>query len=112
MSALQIWNSYMSGYDFLNEVDSYSESLQDILKAADVAPGFHVLDAGSGTGNLSCLLKKQRAIVTSCDIAETAIAAHLQKDPDANVFKMSLEQPFPFDSARFDVICCASVLFA
>ena len=112
MSTLQLWNSYMTSYDFLMKVDSYSKNLEDIAAAIPSLRAKRVLDAGSGTGNLSLILKRNGADVISCDISETAIAQHREKDPSATILRLSLEDPLPMEDANFDVICCASVLFA
>ncbi|HEY3322794.1 MAG TPA: class I SAM-dependent methyltransferase, partial [Planctomycetota bacterium] len=102
----------MRSYDFLTHVESYSQNLRDVLTAARPYPGCEILDAGSGTGNLSLALKAEGCNVVSCDFSPSAIAAHRAKDPQANVVCASLEQPLPFETDQFDAVCCASVLFA
>ena len=112
MPHLDIWNRYMRCYDFLNCVDSYSQNIRDIAKALEPRPGMKVLDAGSGTGNLSILLKLAGANVVSCDFSQSALQLHRAKDPYAELVKTSLEEPLPFGAQSFDAVCCASVLFA
>jgi ubiquinone/menaquinone biosynthesis C-methylase UbiE len=106
-----LWNNYMRSYDFLQQVDGYRQNLNDIADAIDPKPGERILDAGSGTGNLSLLLKARGASVVSCDFSEAALTAHCLKDPDAVTLRTSLEEPLPFETASFDAIACASVLF-
>jgi ubiquinone/menaquinone biosynthesis C-methylase UbiE len=112
MSTLALWNSYMCNYDFLNEVDSYARNLSDIAEATGTRPGMRVLDAGSGTGNLSMLLKSRGLNVLSCDFSPAALGVHRKKDPHAEQMEASLEQPLKLEASSFDAVCCASVLFA
>lgn len=112
MERLDIWNQYMRSYDFLTQVDSYVKNLSDIVDALNPAPGMRILDAGSGTGNLSIALKQRGAAVTSCDVSESALARHREKDAEAELLRASLEEALPLESASYDAVCCASVLFA
>lgn len=112
MPGLKIWNRYMRAYDFLAKVDSYNRNLEDIADAIGPVSGARVLDAGSGTGNLSMLLKSRGASVQSCDFSSEAIDRHRAKDPQAEIRHISLEDPLPFPSESFDRVCCASVIFA
>lgn len=110
METALVWNRYMACYDFLNKVDGYVENLEAI--AERIPEGAKVLDAGSGTGNLTIKLKQRSCEVVALDFSEAAISEHRRKDPDAHVFKASLEAPLPLASQQFDWVCCASVLFS
>ena len=112
MPHLDLWDGYMRAYDFLTEVEGYNRSLQDIMAATGPRRGMRVLDAGSGTGNLSLALKAQGCEVVSCDFSANALAAHRAKDPEACLVQASLEEALPFTDGQFDAVCCASVLFA
>lgn len=112
MSPYGIWDGYMRSYDFLTEVDGYKQNIKDIAQAAQVQQGMSVLDAGSGTGNLSLLLKSHGARIVSCDFCPSALGKHREKDPAATLVQASLEEPLPFENEQFDAVCCASVLFA
>ena len=112
MNDAGIWNGYMKSYDFLTQIDGYTQNMRDIAAAANVNAGTHVLDGGSGTGNLSLLLKSRGADVMSCDFCQSALNAHRAKDPSAKLVHASLEEPLPFENGQFGVVCCASVLFA
>jgi len=112
LGSRQLWDKYMSAYDYLTRVDSYSENVREIARASNVQAGMRVLDAGSGTGNLSMLLKAERCTVVSLDFSEAALRIHREKDPAADQVHASLEEPLPFADGSFDVVCCASVLFA
>ena len=112
MSPHALWEAYMRSYDYLASVESYARNLEDVARAAGAGAGREVLDAGSGTGNLSLILKARGASVTACDFSAEAIRQHRAKDPAARVLRLSLEEPLPFPAASFDAVCCASVLFA
>lgn len=111
-SSFSIWNSYMRAYDVLTKVDGYRSNLMDIAQALKPAPGQMVFDAGSGTGNLSCILKELGCQVIAGDFSPSALNGHRQKDEKAKVVRLSLEDGLPFSGNHFDGICCASVLFA
>lgn len=112
METIELWNSYMQSYDFLNHVEGYRSNMNDIVAAFGELSEKTVLDAGSGTGNLSLKLKGSGAVVQSCDFSPVAIEVHRQKDPAAQITQASLEAPLPFQTGSFDGVCCASVLFA
>ena len=106
-----LWDKYMRSYDFLQNVDSYNQSLADIVQSLHPATGERILDAGSGTGNLSLLLKSMGAEVVSCDFSRSALNTHRAKDPHATLINASLEEVLPFDAGEFHSVACASVLF-
>lgn len=106
------WNDYLGCYDALNELDAYQEYLKELTIVADSKPGRLILDAGSGTGNLSIMLKEMGADVISLDFSRTGLEKHLEKDPDAKQVYASLENKLPLASQMFDTIVCASVLFS
>lgn len=111
MNAHAVWNKYMSCYDALEKMSSYRQNIDDLAQSMPEVQGRRILDAGSGTGNLSILLKEKGAEVISLDFSRSALDKHLQKDPDAQVLEGSLEEPLPFESGRFDAVFCVSVLF-
>lgn len=106
------WDRYLRAYDVLNEVSDYRASLARLLDQINLQAGERVLDAGSGTGNLSMLMSERGTQVTSIDFSHAAVALHREKDPYADVIQASLESPLPFERASFDVVTCTSVLFA
>jgi ubiquinone/menaquinone biosynthesis C-methylase UbiE len=112
MDQREFWDRCHHVYDALNELDDYRGCLDRVIRAMAIAPGRRVLDAGSGTGNLSIPLRRAGARVTSMDFSGEAIRAHRAKDPGAEVIQASLEEPLPFGDAEFDGVACLSVLFA
>jgi ubiquinone/menaquinone biosynthesis C-methylase UbiE len=111
MSPHAVWNRYMTCYDALEKMSSYKQNIDDISSNLPSVACSDILDAGSGTGNLSILLGKRGAKVVSLDFSKSAIDKHLQKDPNATVFEGSLEEKLPFADQSFDTVCCISVLF-
>lgn len=111
MSPHTVWNRYMACYDALEKMSSYKQNIDDVSHSLPRVEGSEILDAGSGTGNLSILLRRRGANVVSLDFSRSAIDKHLQKDPTARVIEGSLEQQLPFADNSFDTICCISVLF-
>lgn len=111
MSPHAVWNRYMACYDALEKMSSYKQNIDDISHSLPRVEGTDILDAGSGTGNLSILLRKRGADVVSFDFSRSAIEKHLLKDPTASVVEGSLEHSLPFPDSSFDTVCCISVLF-
>jgi len=111
MECRDFWNRYLKVYDTLEQVSDYREYLEDVVGQLDLSPGQHVLDAGSGTGNLSARLRNLSVRVTSLDFSPVALRAHLRKFPGSEVIQSSLESPLPFPDRTFDRIACLSVLF-
>jgi ubiquinone/menaquinone biosynthesis C-methylase UbiE len=112
MIAKDYWNNYMNCYDSINLFEEYNTYLEETLKRLGDVRNMRILDAGSGTGNLSIKLRKAGARVVSIDFSKEAIRQHLQKDPQASVRQLSLEESLPFPDNSFDVVVCMSVLFA
>jgi ubiquinone/menaquinone biosynthesis C-methylase UbiE len=112
MDRRDFWDRCLRVYDALNQLGDYRACIEDVAGSFDLRPGQTVLDAGSGTGNLSMLLKRLGAEVTSMDFSPVALALHREKDPAAKVVEASLEKPLPFGAGEFDHLACLSVLFA
>lgn len=112
MKRREFWDRYLSVYDTLNIVVDYREYQDQLARRVCVDQGLRVLDAGSGTGNLSVRMRMLGAQVVSLDFSEVAQSIHRQKDPSADTVLASLEEPLPFQDQSFDCVVCASVLFA
>ncbi len=111
METLDFWNDYLRTYDALNMHRAYREYLEAIARRVCQVPRCDVLDAGSGTGNLSVVMKRMGARVLSLDFSPVALAIHRDKDLDAQQVLASLEEVLPLPDAKFDTVVCASVLF-
>ena len=104
------WEKYFEVYDLLNIVIPYKNFLNIIFSALDIQHGDMVLDAGSGTGNLSVLLSKVSKNIISLDYSDSAKKVHLKKEPLAEIKKADLTQKLPFPDEYFDKIACILTL--
>ncbi|MGA7577369.1 MAG: class I SAM-dependent methyltransferase [Desulfobaccales bacterium] len=105
------WEKYFLTYDLLNEVIPYQELMNDLISVLEVEKGDLIFDAGSGTGNLSLLLKACGAKPTGYDFSEKAIKIHLMKDRDAEVFFGDLTNKLPFPDNYFDKVVSNNVIY-
>jgi ubiquinone/menaquinone biosynthesis C-methylase UbiE len=107
----QFWANYFLTYDLLSEALPYQRLLDDLIKVLEVERGDLILDAGSGTGNLSVLLKEYGANPTGYDFSVKALEIHLKKDKDAEVYLGDLRSKLPFSDNYFDKIVSNNVLY-
>ncbi len=107
----RFWEKYFLTYDLLNEAIPYQKLLEDLIKILEVKEGESIFDAGSGTGNLSILLKECGARPTGFDFSEKAIKIHLRKDRDAEVYLGDLTDKLPFPDNYFDKIVSNNVIY-
>jgi len=112
MNQTDFWNRYLEVYDVLNRHDAYVSYMDEIPRRLHITPGMKILDAGSGTGNLSIRMKAKGADVVSLDFSPTALRIHRMKDPTAVQIEASLTDPLPLGNGSMDAVVCASVLFA
>jgi len=93
--------SHAGGFPF----EGYSDILQTIFNWADAAPGMHVLDLGTGTGNLALLFEAAGCKVMGIDFSAEMLKAARQKIPGAAFFQLDIRQPWlPLQGQRFDRI--------
>jgi ubiquinone/menaquinone biosynthesis C-methylase UbiE len=107
----QFWANYFMTYDLLSEALPYQRLLADLIKVLEVKRGDLILDAGSGTGNLSILLREYGAKPTGYDFSAKALEIHLRKDKDAEVYLGDLRNKLPFPDNYFDKIVSNNVLY-
>lgn len=107
----QFWANYFLTYDLLCEAFPYQRLLEDLIKVLEVKRGDLILDAGSGTGNLSILLKEYGAKPTGYDFSFKALEIHLRKDKDAEVYLGDLTRKLPFADNYFDKIVSNNVIY-
>lgn len=108
------WDGYFSVYDTLNELIPYRELLARIAALAEVGPEMTVLDAGSGTGNLSILFEGKCGGVTALDSSPAGIARHRAKssDPSVRFLVGDLTLSIPAGDGSFDRVVSNNVIYA
>lgn len=108
----KFWAKYFEVYDVLNELIPYQELMQDIVDALEVKKGDLILDAGSGTGNVSMRLEKLGAHVVALDFSEEGQKVHKKKKPKQTEFVLAdLTEDFSFPNNYFDKIVSNNVLY-
>jgi ubiquinone/menaquinone biosynthesis C-methylase UbiE len=107
----QFWEKYFRTYDVLNRAIPYQELMQDLLTHVQPRTGESILDAGSGTGNLSILLSGKGAQIVAIDYSEAGIELHQEKDKNAKVVLGDLTRPLPFVNDYFDKVVSNNVLY-
>jgi ubiquinone/menaquinone biosynthesis C-methylase UbiE len=107
----KFWEKYFLAYDLLNEAIPYQRLMDDLIKVLEVKEGDLIFDAGSGTGNLSILLKEYGAKPTGYDFSKKAIKIHLLKDKDAEVYLGDLKNRLPFPDNYFDKVVSNNVIY-
>jgi ubiquinone/menaquinone biosynthesis C-methylase UbiE len=105
------WKKYFEEYDLLNELIPYQELLNTICINAKVQKGHHVLDLGSGTGNLSMVLERYGARVTAVDFSKEGIEIHKMKSKKAKFLHYDITKPLPFNDNQFDAVVSNNVLY-
>ena len=104
------WERYFEVYDTLNEAPPYKRMLRRLVELLEPAAGEAILDAGSGTGNVSRLLVASGARVTGIDFCPPAIERCRIKVPQAEFLTADLTRALPFADRAFDKIACSLVL--
>jgi len=108
----QFWEKYFLTYDLLNEVIPYQKLMNDLIRVLEVEKGDLIFDAGSGTGNLSILLKEYGANPTGYDFSKKAIKIHLMKDQNAEVYYGDLTNKLLFPDSYFDKVVSNNVIYS
>lgn len=106
------WKKYFRVYDTLNEVIPYRKLLDSVVRHLDPQKGELILEAGSGTGNLSTKIEAKGAIPTGIDYSEEAISRHQKKSPQTKILAGDLTKPLPFSDNEFDKVCSNNVIYA
>jgi ubiquinone/menaquinone biosynthesis C-methylase UbiE len=107
----KFWDSYFETYDVLNRAIPYKLLVKDILINLDAKKGDKILDLGSGTGNISILLKSKEAVPYGVDYSKSGIKIHKRKDPEAKVFFVDITKRLPFKDNSFDKLVSNNVLY-
>ncbi len=106
----RFWERYFYFYDTLNESPPYRRMVERHAQLLKPSTGDVILDAGSGTANVTAVLAVPGARVTGIDFCEPALDRCRRKVPAAEFRVADLTQPLPFASATFDKAACSLVL--
>jgi len=98
------WSSYFKVYDFLNLAHPYVKLINSVINMLSKINNQNILDAGSGTGNLSIKLSVLGGKIYSLDNSKEGLEIHLSKDRGANIYLHDLSKPLPFEDNFFDSI--------
>jgi ubiquinone/menaquinone biosynthesis C-methylase UbiE len=108
----KFWEKYFKVYDVLNDLIPYQELMEDLVSNLDVKRQDLILDAGSGTGNLSMRIEKMGGSVVALDFSEEGQKRHRQKNPERTKFLLAdLTKPLPFPDNHFDKIASNNTLY-
>ena len=89
----------------------YERVLGEIVRLAEVKSRMHVLDLGTGTGNLAARFTTRGCRVVGIDFSSEMLAAARCKVPDARFVRVDLRSDLePLRGLRFDRIVSAYVL--
>jgi SAM-dependent methyltransferase len=81
----------------------------DLLAAAGVGAGVHVLDAGTGTGTVAALATTAGARVAAIDAEPSMVAATAARLPSADV-RLAVLPDVPFPAGDFDAVVANFVI--
>jgi ubiquinone/menaquinone biosynthesis C-methylase UbiE len=104
------WHRYFKFYDTLNESATYRDMVANNVSLLGAGAGDHVLDAGTGTGNIAIELLGRGARVTGTDFTESALELCRQKAPTGTFVFADLSKPLPFDDETFEHAICINVV--
>lgn len=104
------WSRYFGFYDTLNEAIPYREMIAYNVALAGPGANDHVLDAGTGTGNIAVEVLARGARVTGTDFVESALEICRRKAPAGSFMFADLTRPLPLADETFDQVICCCVL--
>lgn len=106
----RFWERYFHFYDTLNESPPYRRMVDRHAELLQPSAGDVILDAGSGTANVTAVLAVPGARVTGIDFCEPALERCRRKVPAAEFKVADLTRPLPFADHTFDKAACSLVL--
>lgn len=80
-----------------------SQAIPFLLEAAEIGPGSHVLDLGSGPGNVAEILAQAGAVVTGVDFSPQMVKTAQSRHPQI-MFRQANAEQLPFDDGEFDAV--------
>ena len=99
---LETWGRCAEGY-----LDTFagltSKAIPLLLEAAETRPGSHVLDLGSGPGNVAEMFTQAGAVVTGVDFSPQMVKTAQSRHPHI-IFKEANADQLPFENGVFDAV--------
>jgi ubiquinone/menaquinone biosynthesis C-methylase UbiE len=80
-----------------------SQSTPILIEAAEIRPGSHVLDLGSGPGHVAKMLAQAEAVVTGVDFSPQMVKTAQSHYPHIK-FREANAEELPFDDGAFDAV--------
>jgi len=80
-----------------------SKAIPLLLEAAEIRPGSHVLDLGSGPGHVAGMFAQAGAVVTGVDFSPQMVKTAQSRHPHI-MFREANAEQIPFDDAVFDAV--------
>ena len=80
-----------------------SEAIPLLIESAKICPGSHVLDLGSGPGNVAEMFAQAGAVVTGVDFSPQMVNTAQSRYPHIMFTEANAEQ-LPFDDGVFDAV--------
>jgi SAM-dependent methyltransferase len=99
---LETWGRCAKGY-FDTFAGLTSEAIPLLLEAAKISAGGHVLDLGSGPGNVAEMFAQAGAVVTGVDFSPQMVETAQNRHPKI-IFKKANAEQLPFDDEVFDAV--------
>jgi SAM-dependent methyltransferase len=99
---LETWRRCAEGY-----LDTFagltSQTIPLLLEAAEILPGSHVLDLGSGPGHVAKMFAQAEAVVTGVDFSPQMVKTAQSHYPHI-MFREANAEQLPFDNGVFDAV--------
>ena len=106
----RFWAQYFTFYDALNLAQPYRSVIEQHAALLGLKKSDHILDAGTGTGNLAVELAARGDRVMGIDFCSEALDICRQKLPGADFRFGDLTRALEFASGSFDHVTCCWVL--
>lgn len=105
------WRKYFKTYDVLNVVIPYVTLLEELIYSLNLKESDVILDAGSGTGNLSARLIDEVSRVVALDSSIEGLEITKNKNDKIDIIVHDLSVPLPFEDEYFTKIVSNNVIY-
>jgi ubiquinone/menaquinone biosynthesis C-methylase UbiE len=111
MLSPEFWRRYFKIYDVLNSLPTYRQLLAAVCEELGAREKELILDVGSGTGNLSLVMRGTGCEVVALDYCYQALERHRAKDKNCCLVLADLTKSLPFRDNCFDKIGSNNTLY-